>query len=612
MCGLVLMARRSGPVGEADREAGRRMLERLIRRGPDGSGEWMDPESMVYLGHRRLAVIDPDPEADQPFHWPEAHLSLVFNGEIYNWRELRCELEGHGHRFRTRSDTEVLIHAYGEWGREAVHHLRGMYAFAVWDGRRREICLARDPYGIKPLYYSFDGEALKVASQVKALLAGGTVDDAADPAGWVGFLLWGSVPEPRTVYRGIRALPAGTTIIWTPEGLGESQSHFDFTRTITGPSPVRAQGEREEMIQTALADSVRAHLVSDVPVGAFLSAGIDSGALVGLMRDLGQDPIHTVTLGFEEFAGKPEDEVPLAESVARRYGTRQTTRIIGKKEFLEDWPRIQEAMDQPSVDGANTWLVSKVAHEAGLKVVLSGVGGDELFGGYPSFRQVPAWALTMRRIRAIPLAAPCGYLLSRMARKLSRSLPPKLPGLFRYGHTMEGAYFVRRGLFMPWELNGILDPDFAEAGLRGLTPLPWEASDEGAPSMTPLGRVMILESTRYLRNQLLRDADWASMDHSLELRTPLVDWMLLQIVGSDLASRSSIGKELLARAPNVKLDNEQILRPKTGFGLPLAAWLARDFPVDGDDRLSRLSDISRNSAWALTKSNCRGIVGGRG
>ncbi|EQD34200.1 asparagine synthase (glutamine-hydrolyzing), partial [mine drainage metagenome] len=229
----------------------------------------------------------------------------------------------------------------------------------------------------------------------------------------------------------------------TLQGLGAPEPFASLAETLSKPPALEDSGKASERIRQTLRDSVSAHLVADVPVGAFLSGGIDSGALVGLMRDAGAGDIRTVTLGFEEFRGKAEDEVPWAEGVSRLYGTRHTTRIIGREEFLEDWPRIQEAMDQPSVDGANTWLVSKVAHEAGLKVVISGVGGDELFGGYPSFREIPRWVRTMRRIRAIPLAAASGYLLTRLARRMSPAIPPKLPGLFRYGHTMAGAYFVR-------------------------------------------------------------------------------------------------------------------------------------------------------------------------
>jgi len=599
VCGLVLLARSEGRIDETNRRAGRRMLERLAKRGPDGAGEWVDPESRVYLGHRRLAVIDLDDGAAQPFHWPEAGLSLVYNGELYNWRRLRVELEGRGHRFRTESDSEVLIHAYGEWGQDALQRLRGMYAFAIWDEKSQTAFLARDPYGIKPLYYSWDGQTFQVASQVRALIEGDDMDRAPDPAGWAGFLLWGSVPEPWTVYRGIRALPAGSTLRWTPKGLDPPHSFADLEEALSRPVAPEDSERSTERIRQAFRDSVSAHLVADVPVGAFLSGGIDSGALVGLMRDLGAGDLRTVTLGFEEFRGKPEDEVPWAERVSRLYGTHHTTRIIGRKEFLEDWPRIQEAMDQPSVDGANTWLVSKVAQEAGLKVVISGVGGDELLGGYPSFREIPRWVRTLRRIRAIPLAAQSGYLLTRLARRACPAIPPKLPGLFRYGHTMAGAYFVRRGLFMPWELEDLLDPDFARAGLEALAPLPWQIEDTDGRSLTPLGRVMALESTRYLRNQLLRDADWASMDHGLELRTPLVDACLLSEIGPCLAARSTPDKIPLAVAPTRALPQNYLERPKTGFGLPLENWLCAALPGSPRSDAGNRARMARVQARAL-------------
>ena len=598
MCGIVLIARGTGTVGPGDQEAGRRMLARLARRGPDGSGEWVDPASRVYLGHRRLAVIDPGPEASQPFHWPEAGLSVVFNGEIYNWKDLRRELEGVGHRFMTRSDTEVLIHAYGQWGVEVVHHLRGMYAFAIWDGRNQEVFLARDPYGIKPLYYCFDGEVLQVASQVKALLAGGVVSREPDPAGWVGFLLWGSVPEPYTVYRQIRSLPAGSTLVWNMHGLEAPVTRFDFGEILAEGEEIPDPPDFESEIRIALRDSVQAHLVADVPVGAFLSAGVDSGSLVGLMRDAGYPDIRTVTLGFEEFQRRIEDEVPLAEKTARHHGTRHMTRIVGKREFQDDWPRILEAMDQPSVDGANTWFVSKATREVGLKVALSGVGGDELFGGYPSFHEIPVWVRRMRRLSAIPLARPCGYLLARTGVSLLPALPPKLPALFRYGQAWEGAYFARRGLFMPWELSRLLDHDFAETGLGQLDPLPWQTGAGSGPVLTDLGRVMLLESTWYLRNQLLRDADWASMDHSVELRTPLVDWRLFMTIAPGLAARTVPGKDALIRAPGFPLPASQTGREKTGFGMPLGSWLFEE-NKGSKDRVRSPGEASRRLAAGL-------------
>ena len=267
---------------------------------------------------------------------------------------------------------------------------------------KNALLLARDPYGIKPLYYADDGWTLRFASQVKALLAGGKVSRNPEPAGWVGFCLFGSVPEPFTTYQEIRALPAGSTLWVDRVGTRETKQYFSIADTYCrcGGRDARPQamkicrlGARE-----ALLDSVRHHLVADVPVGAFLSSGIDSGALVGLMRDAGQQDIQTVTLAFEEFRGRSEDEAPIAAEIAAQYGTRHTTRVVTEQEFRDDLPKILDAMDQPTIDGLNTWFVSKAARELGLKVAISGLGGDELFGGYPSFRDVPLWV----RALAIP------------------------------------------------------------------------------------------------------------------------------------------------------------------------------------------------------------------
>ncbi len=535
--------------------------------------------------------------------WPERGLAITFNGEIYNHLELRRELEGLGHRFTTDSDTEVILHGYAEWSAEVLTRLRGMFAFAVHDEHTGEIFLARDPYGIKPLYYAWDGSRLAVASQVRALVAAGFSSHQPDPAGWVGFLLFGSVPEPWTTWRGIRQLPAGSTMVLRNGTLESPRRYASIVGAFAEASQtadLSASTDVQEAVRSAVLDSVRAHLVADVPVGAFLSAGVDSGTLVALMREVGCEDIHTITLGFEEFRGTPEDEVPLAEETARRYGTRHTTRIIGREEFLDDWPKVLQAMDQPSVDGANTWLVSKAAHEAGLKVVVSGVGGDELFGGYPSFRQIPRWMRTMRRIHAIPLASHSGYLLSRAATRVSSRIPAKLPALFRYAHTIPGAYFARRGLFMPWELEAILEPDFARAGLREFSPLKWIGSVFEPEPPTALGQVMALESSIYLRNQLLRDADWASMDHSLELRTPLVDWRLWCTLAPTLALREAPGKAPLAGALAGAVPTHWSNRPKTGFGLPLARWWPETGPKGSRSRKGPAS-VSRTLARNLAQ-----------
>ena len=318
-----------------------------------------------------------------------------------------------------------------------------------------------------------------------------------------------------------------------------------------------------------LLDSVRSHLVADVPVGAFLSAGIDSGALVGLMRDAGAQKITTVTVGFDEFRGLPQDETVLAAEVARLYGTEHETRIVTRSEFEADLPRIVAAMDQPSIDGINTWFVAKAARELGLKVAVSGLGGDELLGGYPSFRTLPRLVRAMALPSRLPLPR---HLLRTISARIAGLLGihPKAAGLLEYGGSYAGAYLLQRGLFMPWELNGVLDRDLVAQGLEQLQPLAMiEATLDPKPS-TPFARIATLESSLYMRNQLLRDTDWASMAHSLEVRVPLVDSVLLDRVAPvTVAAGGRTLKHLLAGAPARPLPTAITMRGKTGFSTPV-------------------------------------------
>ena len=490
---------------------------------------------------------------------------------------LRRELEAKGYAFRSNSDTEVLLHLYDAKGEAMVHDLRGMFAFAIWDARRRQVFLARDPYGIKPLYYADDGWTFRFASQVKALIAGGAISHDPEPAGIVGFYLWGSVPEPFTTYQCIRALPAGATLLVDQVGAHAVRRYHSIAQVLVDAEHARV-GSRAtvtdtELARHALLDSVRHHLVADVPVGAFLSAGIDSGALVGLMRDAGQRNIQTVTLAFEEFRGHANDEAPLAEGVAKHYGASHTTRVVTQREFEDDLPRILNAMDQPSIDGINTWFVSKAAHELGLKVAVSGLGGDELFGGYPSFHDVPRW---VRRMRGPSLVPGLGYVSRLFGRPLARmlGLNPKLAGMVEYGGTYAGAYQLRRGLFMPWELDTVLARDLLRSGLRRLDGLRQVRDCLSPTPSTVHGKISALESSLYMRNQLLRDTDWASMAHALEVRVPLVDSVLLKACAPlACADVPSGGKALLATAPSRKLPEATLRRPKTGFVTPIDRWM---------------------------------------
>ncbi|MBY0227566.1 MAG: asparagine synthase (glutamine-hydrolyzing) [Hyphomicrobium sp.] len=578
MCGINGIFAYHYAANPIDRDELVRTREHMAARGPDGKGEWISKDGRIGFGHRRLSIIDLSQAGAQPMLNDDGSLSVTFNGEIYNYRELRRGLEAKGYVFRSNSDTEVLLHLYADKGEAMVHDLRGMFAFAIWDERRRRTFLARDPYGIKPLYYADDGWTFRFASQVKALLAGGVVSRDAEPAGIVGFYLWGSVPEPFTTYQAIRALPAGTTLRVDQIGADTPRRYHSIAQVYAN-SEIAARSrnvptlaEAQEHIRHALLDSVRHHLIADVPVGAFLSGGIDSGAVVGLMRDAGQQDIQTVTLTFDEFQGCPDDEAPLAEIVARLYGARHATRVVTRSEFEADLPRVLEAMDQPSVDGLNTWFVSKAAAELGLKVVISGLGGDEVFGGYPSFKDVPNWVRLMSGPSHVP---GLGRMTRAVCRPLVRRLGmnPKAAGMVELGGSYAGAYLLRRGLFMPWELSDVINPDILRMGLDRLDPVRRVGAQLRPTPASAHGKISTLESTLYMRNQLLRDTDWASMAHSLEVRVPLIDSVLLQSMAPIAVAGLKNGKSLLAGAPATALSEAVVRRPKRGFKTPIEEWM---------------------------------------
>jgi asparagine synthase (glutamine-hydrolysing) len=558
-----------------DRTELRRTRDHMASRGPDDSSEWLSQDGRVGFGHRRLAIIDLSSGGNQPMHSADGALTITFNGEIYNYRELRRALEGKGRKFQSQSDTEVLLHLYAEKGAAMVQDLRGMFAFAIWDAHAGRLFLARDPYGIKPLYYADDGWTFRFASQVKALVASRAVSHEPEPAGIVGFQLLGSVPEPFTIYQAIRSLPAGCTLVVDHLGAHASQRYHSIARTLLegeGRHAVQGEAAREELA-LALKDSVAAHLIADVPVGAFLSSGVDSGALVGLMRDAGATDIQTITIGFEEFCGAHEDETPLAREIASLYGARHNSRIVTRAEFEADLPKILEAMDQPSIDGINTWFVSKAARELGLKVAISGLGGDELLGGYSSFRDVPRWTRLLKLPSRLPLL---GLIARLVLQPLAPSLDmnPKIAGMLALGGDYAGSYFLKRGLFMPWELEGMLDADVLRRGLARLSLKPLIAEALEPKPRNDFACVAALESSLYMRNQLLRDTDWASMAHGLEVRTPLVDSVLLQRLAVFNGNfGGATGKLALAGAPTTPLPDHIVRRPKTGFTTPIRLWM---------------------------------------
>ncbi|MBL6616329.1 MAG: asparagine synthase (glutamine-hydrolyzing) [Reyranella sp.] len=602
MCGIAGIHAYLAVAPAVDRAELARINDRMAARGPDGKGLWISADGRTGFGHQRLAIIDLSEAGAQPMHSACGRYSITFNGEIYNYRELRDELTARGYTFRSGSDTEVLLQLYADCGADMVRKLRGMFAFGLWDANKRTLLLARDALGIKPLYWSDDGWTVRFASQAKALLAGGAVGRDPDSAGIVGFHLFGSVPEPFTVWRDIHCLPAGTTLTVDASGPGIPQRYYDVAEALA----VRAQTAGHDVrdarrrLADAVRDSVRHHVVADVPVAVFLSAGLDSGALLGTMAGLGAGPgaqsVSAVTLAFAEFKGLPVDEAPLAGEVARRYGARHIVRAVDRAEFEADLPAILDAMDLPTIDGINTWFVAKAAHEAGIKVALSGLGADECFGGYPSFVDVPKSVHWLRPLSWLPGVGTLARRGLSMAISAGLGLHPKAAGVLQYGGNWAGAYLLRRSVYMPWELGELLDPALVEDGLRRLAPLSRiAASLQAARPLGDFDRVAAMETALYMRTQLLRDADWAGMSHGVEIRVPYVDpFFLAALPPGDVLARIH-AKDAVADVPQPPLPQAVRTRRKTGFVTPVGRWLRE---AAGEPMTSTVDFSAASRSWA--------------
>lgn len=584
MCGLV--AKFSARATELSTEGVSLALDRMRRRGPDGQDLWTEPG--VILGHCRLSVLDLDMRAAQPMHSACGRYVIVFNGEIYNFAQLKRLRISVGDVFHTTSDTEVLLKLFAAEGEAMLFRLRGMFSFVIWDRIARRAFVARDPYGIKPLYFALTNDGILLASQVRALLSTREVSLEHDLHGQAGFWLLGSVPEPRTWFRDIRALPAGHCA-WIEGGrIVATRSYWDigdaWRNSPTHPSV--SNDAVQEVVRSALKRSVVDHLVSDVPVGVFLSGGVDSGALAGLMTDAGARDLQGVTIAYDEFMNGPQDEAPLAQKVAATYGMRHHVRRVGREEFLSDLPRIIGAMDQPSIDGINTWYATKAVAELGVKVVLSGVGGDELFQGYESFDHLPRLVSLSSTLMRIPGVS--------MATQIAGALQARRSGNRRWRHvaewsrTLPGAWWLRRSLYAPEDLPALMGLEEAMEALDGFDAEAWTLGMSGPIPANPRLALGQIESKAYLRNQLLRDSDWASMDHGVELRTPLVDAWLLADVGAVMPAFQRFPKKsLLASSPSIALPRIITDRPKTGFGIPIGRWLSERNGVSGANVDSR-------------------------
>ncbi len=553
MCGI------AGQLGRAPGSFAERVGPRLAHRGPDDAGVWQDGDAC--LVHRRLAILDLSPLGHQPMASACGRWLLVFNGEIYNHTDLRQRLEAEGQRFRGSGDSEVLLAWLIHRGRDGLGALRGMFAFCLFDTQERSALLARDPHGIKPLYLrSGPGGSLAFASELRALLAADGPPAALDEQALGRYLATGSVSEPATLVSGVQRLPSGHAAFWS-RGRLRVEPWGALPESLGGPiEHGMTADEAVTLTRAALEDSVAAHMVSDVPVGLFLSAGLDSASLLALAPR----GLHTFTIGFEERGADGFDESGPAARIAAHFGAQHTPLNLSADQARTWLPDFLASQDQPSIDGYNTWCVARLAHEHGLKVALSGLGGDELFGGYPSFRMVPKLCRWRRRLGpAGPLAA---GILRRMP-KGQRARQQRLAGLLESPASLGQAYGCFRGLFSTAEADRLL----AHWGLR--TPGLAAAAGDGTGGGDGVEGVAWLEGTRYLRNQLLPDSDVMAMASGLELRLPLVDAQLQRRLGPIPAVlRLAEGKRLLERSMP-ELPEWFLNRPKQGFRFPFQLWL---------------------------------------
>ncbi len=578
MCGITGI---HGLEGLGDPEALiRRMNDAMAHRGPDAHG--VQRRGDTVLGQRRLSIIDLSSASDQPFTSSDGRYTIAYNGEIYNYRELKKELGDRN--WRTSSDTEVLLAAFAEWGADCLHRLHGMFAFAVQDAVTGELFIARDRMGIKPLYWYHANGRLVFASELRSLLSSGFVPRTLDRDALVDHLRYQTVHAPHTLVKDVRMLEAGHYL--RVRG-AEVTDHrwYQLVHAVRSDAKDMPLAEVRTEVRRLLGRAVEKRLVSDVPFGAFLSGGIDSSAVVGLMAQASDSPVHTFSVVFNE----PEfSEEKYARIVAGRFRTEHTAIRLQPADMLRMLPDALAAMDHPSADGPNTYVVSKVTKEAGITMALSGLGGDEVFAGYPVFTR--SVALQQRRwLARVPHAL--RSLLATTANSLRPSITmAKMGELLRLsGFEVDDTYPISRLTFGDRELEALFGIQRLPSN-RVRTILSELLENDDGADLPVLSQVSLGELSTYLQNVLLRDTDQMSMAHALEVRVPFLDHELVEFVlgVSDAHKYPHTPKQLLVDSLGDLLPREIVDRPKMGFTLPWDLWMRNELRAFCAERLARL------------------------
>ena len=558
MCGLIA----SFNVGNFNKNSSKISLKHLAKRGPDSEGQWRDHG--VFLGFRRLSIIDLKSRSNQPMNSLCKKFVIVFNGEIYNFKELRKDLLDKGVKFKTNSDTEVILNLFILEGEKMLIKLRGMFSFVIYNKKTKKAFVARDPYGIKPLYYGKTEDGLIFASQVKTILSLKLIENIIDEQAVELFKILGSVPEPNTFFQKIRSVKAGH-FIWIKNGkITAYKKWCDIGRVwkFLNSKDSFEKDKTESALKNSLEETVKYHLVSEVPVGIFLSGGIDSAVLTGLITQSGFKDLIGITVYFDEYLKTPLHELTAAKKIAEHFRIKHYTRKVTKKEFLNDLPKIMNAMDQPTIDGINTWYASKAAAELKLKVVLSGVGGDELFFGYNHFKQIAKFESLLKIFRKVSFFRLIIILIGKLLHLIKNN--SKFKFLNNYLDTILNLWILKRSV------SCIEDVNYN----KKLKIFSYIQKSMGKLSKDSYLALAELEAKLYLRNQLLRDSDWASMSHGVELRTPFVNFHLLNSLKKIIKFFPYYTKSyLLNSVLDKKLPISILKRKKTGFAIPIKNWL---------------------------------------
>lgn len=574
MCGIagLIFFERS-----ADHQTIRKMADCMAHRGPDSDGYFVSEN--VALGFRRLSIIDLSSAANQPLASNDGRFHIIFNGELYNFRDVRRKMNGTG--FTSNGDTEVLVEAYAKWGISCLEYFRGMFAFAIWDDQEKELCIVRDRMGVKPLYYYADDKQVIFASEIKAIIKSGLVKTGLNEEALVDYLSFQSISSPQTLVDGIKQLEAGHYIKVKGNKV-EIKQYWDLTAQ-TGDYDYSEPTAVKKKIRELLTDSVNIRLVSDVPLGAFLSGGIDSSAVVGLMAEVSNARPNTFSIAFGE---KDFDESEYAEMVAKRFNTIHQRILMKPSSMLDELENALNAMDTPSGDGINTYIVSKAVKSAGLTVALSGIGGDELFAGYPFFktyyrlnRNKIVWnnSAVFRKIAA-PVVSFQG---SARNVKIAELLNSSSTGI-------RDLYPIFRKVIPQKDIRKML----RDAGLQH-PPLQKKllTLSKAIQRFPLLSQVSIAEYLGYTQQTLLKDTDQMSMAVSLEVREPFFDHKLIEYVLGvpDNLKYPAYPKSLLVESLDGLLPGEIVHRKKQGFTFPWHYWLKNELKSFCEGHLTRLS-----------------------